>query len=239
MDAGSSDPGPYYLGAGVSFTDRGAVGRDLSILLAAAVEHGIPVVIGTAGGSGANAHLEWCLHIVREIARAQNLHFPAAAIRAEIPREAVLAALRAGRVSPLGPAPELTEAALADTARVVGQMGLEPIQRALAGGVQVVVAGRAYDPSVFAALPVLEGYDRGLAIHLASSSSARPSPPPPAAARTACSARWGGITSAWSPRAGAPLQPRAVGGGPHPLRKVKPLPFARPRRGAEFGGGLP
>ncbi len=166
VDAGSSDPGPYYLGAGVSFTDRGAVGRDLSILLAAAVEHGIPVVIGTAGGSGANAHLEWCLDIVREIARAQNLHFPAAAIRAEIPREAVLAALRAGRVSPLGPAPELTEAALADTARVVGQMGLEPIQRALAGGVQVVVAGRAYDPSVFAALPVLEGYDRGLAIHL-------------------------------------------------------------------------
>ncbi len=166
VDAGSSDPGPYYLGAGVSFTDRGSVKRDLSIMLAAAVEHSIPVVIGTAGGSGADEHLEWCMEIVREIAREQNLHFPLARISAEVPRETVLAALRAGRVSPLGPAPELTEEALMETTRVVGQMGLEPIQRALEGGAQVVVAGRAYDPSVFAALPVLKGYDRGLAIHL-------------------------------------------------------------------------
>ena len=37
VDAGSSDPGPYYLGAGVSFTDRGSVKRDLSIMLGAAV----------------------------------------------------------------------------------------------------------------------------------------------------------------------------------------------------------
>ena len=27
VDAGSTDPGPYYLGAGVSFTDREAVKR--------------------------------------------------------------------------------------------------------------------------------------------------------------------------------------------------------------------
>ena len=36
VDAGSSDPGPYYLGAGVSFTDRGAVKRDLEIMRCAA-----------------------------------------------------------------------------------------------------------------------------------------------------------------------------------------------------------
>lgn len=29
VDAGSTDPGPYYLGNGKSFTDRGAVKRDL------------------------------------------------------------------------------------------------------------------------------------------------------------------------------------------------------------------
>ena len=29
VDAGSTDPGPYYLGAGISFTDRAAVKRDL------------------------------------------------------------------------------------------------------------------------------------------------------------------------------------------------------------------
>ena len=50
-DAGSTDPGPYYLGAGYSFTDRNAVKRDLSIMIPAALEAGIPVMIGTAGGS--------------------------------------------------------------------------------------------------------------------------------------------------------------------------------------------
>ena len=166
VDAGSSDPGPYYLGAGVSFTDRGSVKRDLSIMLGAAVEHDIPVVVGTAGGSGADAHLTWCFEIVKEIARERGLHFPLALIRAEVPRETVKQALRAGRVSPLGPAPELTEDALDATTRVVGQMGPEPIESALQGGAQVVLAGRAYDPSVFAALPILKGYDKALAIHL-------------------------------------------------------------------------
>lgn len=166
VDAGSSDPGPYYLGAGVSFTDRNSVKRDLLVMLGAAVEHDIPVVIGTAGGSGADAHLDWCLEIIREIANEQNLHFKAAKISAEVPRETVRKALNDGRVSPLGPAPALTVETLEATTRIVGQMGLEPIQKALEGGAQVVVAGRAYDPSVFAALPVMRGYDRGLAIHL-------------------------------------------------------------------------
>ena len=35
VDAGSTDPGPYYLGAGVSFTDRQAVHRDLRHMLVA------------------------------------------------------------------------------------------------------------------------------------------------------------------------------------------------------------
>ncbi len=35
VDAGSTDPGPYYLGAGKSFTDRAAVKRDLSHLVPA------------------------------------------------------------------------------------------------------------------------------------------------------------------------------------------------------------
>ena len=41
VDAGSTDPGPYYLGAGVSFTNRPAVKRDLRLILGAGREHGI------------------------------------------------------------------------------------------------------------------------------------------------------------------------------------------------------
>ena len=45
-DAGSTDPGPYYLGSGISFTDRQAVKRDLGIMIKAGVERKIPVVVG-------------------------------------------------------------------------------------------------------------------------------------------------------------------------------------------------
>ena len=74
-DAGSTDPGPYYLGSGKSFTNRTAVKRDLRLMIKAGVEKNIPVIIGSAGGSGARPHLEWCLDIVRDIAREENLHF--------------------------------------------------------------------------------------------------------------------------------------------------------------------
>ena len=166
VDAGSSDPGPYYLGAGESFTDRGAVKRDLEIMLSAAVEHGIPVVIGTAGGSGADAHLAWCREIIEEIARERTLHFKMAVIHAEFSKETVREALRAGKVTPLHPAPELTEEMLDDTSCIVGQMGMEPIIKALDEGAQVVLAGRAYDPVCFSAAAVRAGYDKGLATHL-------------------------------------------------------------------------
>jgi hypothetical protein len=49
VDAGSTDPGPYYLGSGTSFTDREAVKRDLRLMVTAARPRGIPVVIGSAG----------------------------------------------------------------------------------------------------------------------------------------------------------------------------------------------
>ncbi len=166
VDAGSSDPGPYYLGAGISFTDRNAVKRDLEIMLCAAVEQGIPVIIGTAGGSGADAHLTWCEDIIREIAREQNLHFSMALISAEIPKETVRAALKTGKISPLEPAPQLTEEMLDQTGAIVGQMGIEPIIKALDAGVQVVLAGRCYDPAVFSAPAVRLGYDQGLAVHM-------------------------------------------------------------------------
>ena len=46
VDAGSTDPGPYYLGAGKSFTDRVAYKRDLALVLAAAKSAGIPLLVG-------------------------------------------------------------------------------------------------------------------------------------------------------------------------------------------------
>ncbi|HEY8500750.1 MAG TPA: acyclic terpene utilization AtuA family protein [Clostridia bacterium] len=166
VDAGSTDPGPYYLGAGVSFTDRNAVKRDLEIMIAAAVKEGIPVIIGTAGGSGGEPHLQWTVDIIREIAFEEGLNFKIAAIHAEISKELVSDRLKKGKVMPLHPAPPLTKEELNKTARIVGQMGVEPFIKALDAGARVIAAGRAYDPAVFAAAAVKEGFDAGLAVHM-------------------------------------------------------------------------
>lgn len=166
VDAGSTDPGPYYLGSGKSFTDRQAVKRDLAMMIPAGLERGIPVIVGSSGGSGADSHLEWTVDIVREIARERGLDFKMAVISAEIKHEEVLRNLAEGRVKPLPPAPPLTAAEVDKTTAVVAQMGVEPFIRALEMGAQVILTGRAYDPAVFAALPIKEGFDPGLAVHL-------------------------------------------------------------------------
>ena len=166
VDAGSTDPGPYYLGAGVSFTDRNAVKRDLAIMIPEGLKAGIPVIIGTAGGSGAKPHLDWNIEIIREIAREKNISFKMAVIPADITREEVTSKLRAGEITPLKPAPELKQEDIDAAGNIVAQMGMEPFIKALGAGADVIIAGRTYDPAVFAALAVKNGYDRGLAIHL-------------------------------------------------------------------------
>jgi len=166
VDAGSTDPGPYYLGSGKSFTNRTAVKRDLKFMLTAGVKLGIPVVIGSAGGSGAAPHLEWCRDIIREIAREEKLSFKMGVISSDVSHSRVLKALRKGDIKPLPFVPDLTEYGLKECKNIVAQIGVEPIIGALAKGCQVVLCGRCYDPAVFAALPIAKGYDAGLAMHM-------------------------------------------------------------------------
>ncbi|PKL44892.1 MAG: 3-methylaspartate ammonia-lyase [Candidatus Riflebacteria bacterium HGW-Riflebacteria-2] len=166
VDAGSTDPGPYYLGAGKAFTDRAFVKRDLRYMIKEGVRLGIPVVVGTAGGSGASVHLEWCRTIIEEIAQEEKLSFKMGVIPSDVDKQAVKKALREGRISPLACVHELTEGLIDETTYLVAQIGIEPIIEALQAGCNVVLAGRCYDPAVFAALPVMQGYDEGLALHM-------------------------------------------------------------------------
>ncbi len=166
VDAGSTDPGPYYLGAGKSFTDYNSVKRDLAIMIPAALEAGIPVIVGTAGGCGGRPHVEFCVNIVKEIARENGLTFKLAVIQSELDKELVKRKLAAGEVTPLHPAPEITAEDVDQAVRIVAQIGEDPFIEALNNGADVILAGRAYDPSVFSALAIREGFDKGLAIHL-------------------------------------------------------------------------
>jgi Acyclic terpene utilisation family protein AtuA len=166
VDAGSTDPGPYYLGAGVSFSDRAAVKRDLRLLLAAGRALHIPILIGSAGGAGARPHVTWNLDIVREIAREERLCFRLAVIHADIPRDTLLTALDSGDLRRLPPGPQACPDDVVESTHLVAQMGVEPLIHALELGAEVILAGRAYDPAVFAAAPIRLGFDPGLALHL-------------------------------------------------------------------------
>lgn len=166
VDAGSIDPGPYYLGSGKSFTSQATVKRDLEWLLKACVTLDIPLLIGTAGGSGARPHVDWGLEIIKQIASEQNLSFPLATVYADIPKEKVIEAYQSGQITSLGASGELTLESIYKTTRIVAQMGSEPVLEALRQGAQVVLCGRCYDPVPFAAPAILQGRDAGLALHM-------------------------------------------------------------------------
>lgn len=166
-DMGSIDVGPNYLGSGKMAPTRVGAKRDLRKVMTAARRHDIPLIIGSAGSAGAAPHLAETLAMVREIAREDGLHFKLAVIPADIPRETVKAAVRAGRTRPMDTMPALCEQEVDAAAHLVGQMGVEAFKRALATGADIVVAGRACDTGIFAAIPDMLGFPIGLATHMA------------------------------------------------------------------------
>ena len=166
-DAGSTDPGPSHLGAGHAAFPRPAVKRDLRLMLIGARRLGIPLLIGSAGTAGADAHVEWTFGILREIAREESLSFTLALIRAEQDKAHLKRRLREGRIKPLDPAPQFDERAIDRAEHFVGMMGAEPFLRALEAGADVVLAGRSSDTAIFAGLPMQHGFAPGLAWHAA------------------------------------------------------------------------
>ena len=66
---------------------RAAAKRDLKLMIDAGIERKIPVLIGSAGGSGGEPHLAWLLEIVREIAVQGSHRMRVAAIHAEPDRD--------------------------------------------------------------------------------------------------------------------------------------------------------
>lgn len=167
VDGGSTDSGPHYLGASTPKSARGAVKRDLRVMLVAARGAGIPVVVTSCGTSGTDAGVDWVADIAREIAAEEGLSFRLARIYSELSRETVLEALAAGRIDPLEPADALTAEVVESCSRIVGLMGHEPITDALAAGADLVLTGRATDTSSVAAIALGRGIAAGPAWHAA------------------------------------------------------------------------
>ncbi|HTC07298.1 MAG TPA: acyclic terpene utilization AtuA family protein [Acetobacteraceae bacterium] len=166
-DMGSIDIGPTYLGKGEMATSPVATRRDLRKVLLGARQVDVPLVIGSAGSAGAQPHLDGTLAMIRDIARAEGLHFRMGVIRADMPRELLKQAVREARMTGMDGMAPLTEQDIDDAAHIVGQMGMAPFRRALAEGVDVIIAGRACDTAIFASLPTMLGFPPGICGHMA------------------------------------------------------------------------
>lgn len=165
-DMGSTDVGPVYLGSGKMGPAQISAKRDIKLLLCASRTLEIPMIIGSAGTAGGEPHLQETVNMVHEVAVEHSLHFRLAVIHAEIDKALVKKKLRSKRIEPCGPVPDLTVREVDRSTRIVAQMGVEPIIHALDQGADVVVAGRACDTSIFAAVPIMRGYRDGLVMHM-------------------------------------------------------------------------
>ena len=167
VDGGSTDSGPYYLGAGVAKTAASAVETDLRILLTAACENRIPLIVGSCGTSGTDAGVDWVAEIAVRIAAEEGLSFPMARIYSELDAATVIAAIDHGRVRGLPPLGDLSPDTVRSCSHVVALMGHAPIMAALEAGAQVVLAGRATDTAMVAAVALMHGLPAGPAWHAA------------------------------------------------------------------------
>ena len=167
VDGGSTDSGPYYLGAGTAKTDASAVEQDLRILLTAARENRIPLIVGSCGTAGTDGGVDWVADIATRIAAEDRLSFRMARIYSELDAGTVIAAIGQGRVRSLSPSGPLSPDTVRSCAHIVALMGHAPIVAALEAGAEVVLAGRATDTSMVAAVALVHGLPGGPAWHAA------------------------------------------------------------------------
>ncbi|KAF7190352.1 hypothetical protein HII31_08270 [Pseudocercospora fuligena] len=167
LDAGSTDPGPYLLGTGKTLCSRESYIRDLKPILEACATRNIKFLVSSVGGAGTNLQIDFTTDIITEIAIANKWHFRVAAIKFEGNRDTVLQSLRAGNIQSCSSAPALKDNDVQNACCVVAQMGPEPFMKALADpSVDIIVAGRSYDPSPFIAFCMHRGVEEATAWHV-------------------------------------------------------------------------
>lgn len=167
VDGGSTDSGPHYLGSATAKSPRASMVRDLRMLLRAAAEERIALIVGSCGTSGTDAGVDWVAAIVDEILDEDGLDLRVARIYSEQRASDLKEHLAQGRIHPLPPLGELAPETLDSCTHIVGLMGHEPIVAALEAGADVVLSGRATDTAVAAAVPLMRGMPAGPTWHAA------------------------------------------------------------------------
>ena len=166
-DAGSTDSGPYYLGTGNGKYATAAVRRDLKRMVLGAHKLGIPMTIGSAGTCGSDKGVDDAAEICKDICKENGIHAKIVKIYSQQNPEVIKQKFREGKVSPLKGAPQISEDTFEQCSTIVALSGVEPFQKALKEGADIVICGRATDTAVIAAYPLMRGCNPAACWHAA------------------------------------------------------------------------
>lgn len=167
----TTDAGPYYLGAGKPVMADEALRRDLELIITIAKANGVPFII-SAGGCGSDSTTQLVLDLIQDICSQHQLSLKLGVVWSEIEQKYLLEGLKAGRKAQrIVPHPVLEEELSGENVkgakRIVAQVGPEVIMDLWEKnpGLDGIIAGRSLDVGLYAAIPLLHGFDKGLAMH--------------------------------------------------------------------------
>jgi len=159
-DSGSDDIGPTPLGDDTCASHYNWQKHDLELMLVAAREQGVPMIIGSAGDTGTN--------IIKDLAKKHNIpKFKLAYFYSNVDKQYLYDKLKKDvRVEGLEGYNDLTPEILDKTNRIVAVAGVHPYIQALESGADVIIGGRSSDIAIFAAPAIKEGFPENLSYYL-------------------------------------------------------------------------
>jgi len=166
-DSGSDDIGPVPLGADKCASHPEHQKHDLELMLIAAREQNVPMIIGSAGDTGTNSRVDMYVGFIKEIARKHNMKpFKLAYFYSEVPTSEIRTRMEKGQaIEGLDGRTNLTMEELDGTDRIVAVAGVHPFVKALEMGADVIIGGRSSDAAVFAAAAIYEGFPENVSYY--------------------------------------------------------------------------
>lgn len=159
-DSGSDDIGPGPLGSDTSTSPEAWQRHDLEAMLLASRRLGVPMMIGSAGDTGANSRVDLYVSIIKELAEQHKLpKFKIGFFYSAVDKEWLRKQMRRGNVvEGLDGYANLTESELDATDHIVAMAGVHPFVELLRQGADVIIGGRSSDAAIFAAAAVFHGF---------------------------------------------------------------------------------
>lgn len=159
-DSGSDDIGASALGANRSVSMYKWQKHDLELMLMAAREQEVPMLIGSAGDTGANSRVDMYVQIIKDLAKEHNLApFKLAYFYSEVDKNHLKNQLtNEVIIEGLDGRKALTKEDVERSERVVAVAGIHPFVKALEMGADVIIGGRSSDCAIFAAAAIHEGF---------------------------------------------------------------------------------